>query len=87
VEESIELIFKDSKGGSSLADKLLDLLAKGPMSTSQFYPHIREKGNDIGAELENLERKGLVTREERQGEKGRAGVWWSRTDTGVKQIK
>ena len=61
-QASAELLFQ-TKTGSMLADKLLELLADGPMKKSEFTDHTPSTGPEIKDALAKLEGMGLVRME------------------------
>ena len=78
--ESVHLLFKEKSVGDSLAERCYELLGGGPMVTKDFYSHVRSKGDDIQAALEQLQKNGLVVKETiKTGKRGRPAEQWTRT--------
>jgi hypothetical protein len=76
-EASARLLFAN-KQGSSVAERILQLLRSGPMKGGQFYSHIMpDKHGQIPPSLERLEMEGLIRKLSvpRQGP-GRPAVVW-----------
>ena len=77
-EESVRAIFKE-KSGSSLADKLYQLLGNGPMMTKQFHDHMNTPASEIREALGQLLASGRITKATiRQKGAGRPAEQWSR---------
>lgn len=62
---------------TTCCDRILELLANGPMQKNQFTDHINRTGDQIEADLCKLEALGLVKvhKEKRQGPGRPAYVW------------
>lgn len=73
---SAYLLFR-SETGSALGDKLLSLLAAGPLKRNQFTDHVARPSGEIEAELNKLLAAGRVkkTKEKRSGAGRPAEVW------------
>jgi hypothetical protein len=83
---SVELLFR-KKSGDTLADRLYELLPDGVrMRTTEFYKHVASKGDDIHAMLEQMERNGLIERQEVKGKRGRPATYWQRVDDSSKEL-
>src|SRR5262249_4881452 len=68
-EESVQMLFK-TRSGTMLGDKVLGLLADGPMSKDKMNDHLSPKQKkEIDGELARLEAAGQVsrTKEQREG--------------------
>jgi hypothetical protein len=76
-EESVQMLFT-SRAGTFLADKILELLANGPMSKDELNDHLsaKQKAEALGV-LASLEQQGLVIKDtvKRDGP-GRPATTW-----------
>jgi hypothetical protein len=73
--ESVEMLFA-GRAGTGLGDRILSLLAGGPMTRDEFNPHLSAaQKKDIGSVLAALERANLVRRSKRQTDGRPATVW------------
>ena len=59
-EESVKALFKQ-KSGNTLADKLYQLLGKGPMMTKEFHDHMNCPAAEIREALRLLKEEGRIT--------------------------
>jgi hypothetical protein len=77
-EESVQMLFK-CRAGTFLGDKILELLAKGPMSKDELNDHLspKQKSEALGV-LAGLEQHGLVIKHmvKRDGA-GRPATTWN----------
>jgi hypothetical protein len=65
-EESVQMLFK-TRSGTLLGDKVLSLLANGPMTKDKMNDHLSPKQKqEIGAVLAQLEAAGQVVKEQEQ---------------------
>ena len=80
-EESVAMLFKQ-KSGSSLADKLFLLLARGPMTTTEFHKHVGgSSSTEIRESLERLLKASRITMTKiSQNGAGRPSEQWKRAD-------
>lgn len=79
---SAYLLFK-SETGTALGDKLLSLLASGPMKRNQFTDHLGRPSEEIGAELDKLLAAGRVTKSKaKPSGAGRPAEVWELTTPG-----
>jgi hypothetical protein len=76
-EESVQMLFK-TRSGTMLGDKVLALLADGPMSKDKMNDHLSPKQKrEIDTVLASLEATGQVVREvEQKTGPGRRAVCW-----------
>ena len=77
-EKSVQIHFGD-RAGTSLSDRILELLGKGPMTKDEFNPHLsaNQKAELVGV-LESLERAKAIRKTMRQGATGRPATVWER---------
>ena len=74
--ESAELLF-GSRSGTAIGDRILSLLANGPMKRNQFTDHIAHPAGKIDAALRSLEAAGRIrmTKKKPDGPGRPAEVW------------